>query len=61
MNEAVSVVFPKPGKDPLLADSYRPISLLNTDIKLLARVLTMRLAKVVSGLSHLDLVRFHTD
>lgn len=45
MNEAV-IVIPKPEKDPVLPDSYRSISLINTDIKLLARVLATRLAGV---------------
>lgn len=44
MNEAIIVVIPKPGKDPLQPDSYRPISLLNAAIKLLARVLVTRLS-----------------
>lgn len=51
MNKAVIVVILKPGKDP---QSYRPISLLNTDIKLLARVLATSLVSAVSGLVHLD-------
>lgn len=54
MNKAVIVEIPKPSKHPVLPDSYRPISLINTDINLLARVLATRLAKIVSGLIHLD-------
>lgn len=50
MSEVIIVVLPKPGKDPLLLDSYRPISLINTVIKLLARV--------VNGLIHLDKLVF---
>lgn len=45
--EAVVVVLPKPGKDPLQPDSYRPISLLTSDVKILARVLATRLEKVL--------------
>lgn len=44
MQEAIIVVLPKPGKDKLLPDSYRPISLLNAAVKLLARVLATRLS-----------------
>lgn len=54
MREAIIVVVPKPGKDKLLPDSYHPISLLNLDVKLLARVLATRLSKVVEGLVHRD-------
>lgn len=36
MNEAVIVLILKPGKDSLSPDSFRPISLLTTDVKLLA-------------------------
>lgn len=54
MRKAIIVVLPKPGKDPLLPDSYRPISLLHMNINILARVLATRLAKVVPGLIHLD-------
>lgn len=54
IREAVIVVIPKPGKDPLLPDSYRPIYLLNADIKLLAKILATRLARIVAGLVHLD-------
>lgn len=46
INEAVIVLLLKPGKDDHSPDSYRPISLLTTDVKLLARVLATRLAKV---------------
>lgn len=54
MQEAIIVVHPKPGKDRLLPDSYSLISLLNSDIKLLARVLATRLSKVIGGLVHRD-------
>lgn len=36
MNEAIIVAILKPGRDANLADSYRPILLLTTDVKLLA-------------------------
>lgn len=46
MNEAVIILILKPGKDGLSLDSYRSISLLTTDVKLLARVPATHLSKV---------------
>lgn len=39
MSEALIVLVPKPGKDPEDSALYRPISLINVDAKLLAKVL----------------------
>lgn len=54
MNEAIIIVLLKPGKDATVPDSYRPISLLTTDVKLLAHVLATRLAQVIHKLVHRD-------
>lgn len=54
MNEAVVILLLKPGKDGPSPDSYRPISLLTADVKLLARVLATRLAKVIPKIIHED-------
>lgn len=37
--EARIIVIPKPGKDPSLVGSFRPISLINHDTKIFATVL----------------------
>lgn len=58
MREFVIVVIPKPGKDPSLCSSYRPISLLNVDAKLLARILANRLNTVITTLIHPDQAGF---
>lgn len=54
MTEAVIIVLLKSGKDQSNPDSYHPISLLSTDIKLLAKALVIRLSKCISNLIHCD-------
>lgn len=58
MQEAVIIVLPKPGKDPAKSESYRPISLLPVDAKIIAKVLASRLSRVVSDLVHQDQTGF---
>lgn len=48
LTKAIIVLLLKPGKDPLGPGSYRLISLLQTDVKILAKVLAIRLNKVIS-------------
>ena len=48
MREAVIVLMLKPGKDPALCGSYRPLSLLNHDVKILAKVLATRLSLMIA-------------
>lgn len=44
----------KDGRDPLEMKSYRPISLLNVDYKLIAKVMSQRLKRVITSLIHTD-------
>lgn len=53
MSEAM-IVVPNPGKDLGLCTSYRPISLLNVDAKLLMKILARRLNTVITALVHPD-------
>lgn len=58
MMESTIVVIYKEGKNPPNTSSYRPISLLNTDIKILAKVLAARLNKIIQKLVHPDQLGF---
>ena len=50
----IITLIPKPNKDTTLLDNFRPISLLNTDYKILTKVLAKRLEKVLSKVINAD-------
>lgn len=54
MYSAHIILITKPGKDQKHCAFYRPISLLNYDLKILAKVLATRLVKVLPELVHID-------
>ncbi|KAJ1197802.1 hypothetical protein NDU88_001650 [Pleurodeles waltl] len=56
--EALIAVLPKAGRDPLDVRSYRPLSLLNTDCKLLGKILANRLLPCMAELVHQDQAGF---
>jgi len=43
----IITLIPKPNKDTALLDNLRPISLLNTDYKILTKAIAKRLEKVL--------------
>lgn len=47
MREAVISLLLKPGKDATSCSSYRPISLINFDSKILAKILVARLSQLL--------------
>lgn len=57
-NSAMLKVLPKPGRDPELPASYRPISLLNSDYKLLTKIIADRLKIIVPYIVHEDQTGF---
>lgn len=58
MLEAIIIVIHKEAKDSLNVASYRPISLLCSDVKILDSVLSDRLNKIASKLVHPDQAGF---
>ena len=58
MCKAIISLLHKTAKDPLSMGKYRPISLLNCDYKILAKILALRLEKVVPAIIHVDQVGF---
>ena len=54
LGEALLVSLPKSDRDPRQFSSYRPLAMLNTDYKILAKVLADRLAPLVPNLVHPD-------
>lgn len=51
---ALITLILKPGKVPTESGSYRPISLLNSDAKIIAKAKAMRLEKVLPAIIHGD-------
>lgn len=58
LTEATIILLHKSGKDPLKCNSYRPISLLNSDIKIFAKIIASRLETVISDLVSQDQTGF---
>lgn len=52
------MVIPKEGRDHIVPGNFRPILLLNTDIKILARILANRLEPVLPTIIHPDQTGF---
>lgn len=55
---AIISMIPKPNTDNSLWFDYRPISLINLDIKILAKIMALRLNPIIGGLIHKDQVCF---
>lgn len=58
IRQVVIIVLTKPGNNPQYPDSYGPISLLQVDINILAKVLATRLNQIILSLIHPDQTGF---
>ena len=58
MQSAVITLIHKKGKDAQKYRSYRPVSLINVDAKILAKILALRLEAHLPSLIHTDQVCF---
>ena len=56
--EATITIIPKPGKDAIKRENYRPISLRNIDAKILNKILVNRIQQYIKKIVHHDEVGF---
>ena len=56
--EASITLIPKPDKDPTKKENYRPVSLMNTNAKILNKILANWIQQYIKGIKHHDQVGF---
>uniref|UniRef100_A0A3P8TVH1 Reverse transcriptase domain-containing protein n=1 Tax=Amphiprion percula TaxID=161767 RepID=A0A3P8TVH1_AMPPE len=57
-SEAIISVIPKEGRDPTMCASYRPISLLCSDVKILSTIISKRIQRCINTLIKVDQTGF---
>ena len=56
--EASIILIPKPNKDTMKKENFKPISLMNTDAKLLNKILANRVQQYIRKIIHHDALGF---
>ena len=56
--EGTITLIPKPDKDAIKKENYRPISLMNRDAKILSKILASRIQQHIKTITHHDQVGF---
>ena len=56
--QAIITLIHKDGKDPMLINNYRPISLLNVDYTILTKILSKRIKNLLNGIVSVDQVGY---
>lgn len=58
MINALIITLPKPGKNPSKPHTFRPIALLNINLKVYVKIIAFRLMDILPGLVHRDQTGF---
>ena len=56
--EAKIILIPKPDKDTTKEENFRPISLMNVDVKILNKILANRIQQYIKKITHHNQVGF---